>query len=341
MTTIYLIRHGEAEGNLYRRIHGQFDSNITPLGKRQIAALSRRFAAIPVDACYASDLIRTQTTAQAIYRPKVLPLQLEPRFREINLGVWEDLTFGELYTFQSEEMAVFNNDPVHWQVEGSENFETYSSRFVEALDEVAECHSGQTVAIFTHGSVLRGALMRLFPGAPIAHSDNTAVSCITWEHGRYEIQFLNDNSHLDENLSTLAKQRWWREGGHAKDVNLWFRPGLTAIDGLEPPAGEIAYTAYSEHTPVGLLVLSGSGEEKTGVLQYMGLSEPYRRMGLSVQLFGQAIYTFRALGMANMELSLQSEDLAALARQMELTCGEGDVCTVDLRYGVSQVDLTK
>lgn len=245
MTTIYLIRHGEAEGNLYRRIHGQFDSNITPLGKRQIAALSRRFAAIPVDACYASDLIRTQTTAQAIYRPKGLPLQLEPRFREINLGVWEDLTFGELYTFQSEEMAVFNNDPVHWQVEGSENFETYSSRFVEALDEVAECHSGQTVAIFTHGSVLRGALMRLFPGAPIAHSDNTAVSCITWEHGRYEIQFLNDNSHLDENLSTLAKQRWWREGGHAKDVNLWFRPGLTTIDGLEPPAGEIAYTAYS------------------------------------------------------------------------------------------------
>lgn len=87
--------------------------------------------------------------------------------------------------------------------------------------------------------------------------------------------------------------------------------------------------------------MSGSGEEKTGVLQYMGLSEPYRRMGLSVQLFGQAIYTFRALGMANMELSLQSEDLAALARQMELTCGEGDVCTVDLRYGVSQVDLTK
>ena len=71
------------------------------------------------------------------------------------------------------------------------------------------------------------------------------------------------------------------------------------------------------------------------MLQYMGLTEPYRRMGLSVQLFG------RALGMANMELSLQSEDLAALARQMELTCGEGDVCTVDLRYGVSQVDLTK
>ena len=32
MTTIYLIRHAEAEGNLYRRIHGWYDSLITENG---------------------------------------------------------------------------------------------------------------------------------------------------------------------------------------------------------------------------------------------------------------------------------------------------------------------
>ena len=32
MTTLYLIRHAEAEGNLYRRIHGQYDSLITTMG---------------------------------------------------------------------------------------------------------------------------------------------------------------------------------------------------------------------------------------------------------------------------------------------------------------------
>ena len=37
-------------------------------------ALSRRFADIPVDAVYASDLYRTCATASAIYRPKGLPL---------------------------------------------------------------------------------------------------------------------------------------------------------------------------------------------------------------------------------------------------------------------------
>lgn len=50
MTTIYLVRHGEAEGNAFRRIHGQYDSMLTPTGFRQVEALARRFREIPVDA---------------------------------------------------------------------------------------------------------------------------------------------------------------------------------------------------------------------------------------------------------------------------------------------------
>ena len=75
MTTLYLIRHAEAEGNLYRRIHGQYNSLITDNGYRQIQALQKRFADVPIDAVYSSDLFRTMTTARAIYVPKGLPLQ--------------------------------------------------------------------------------------------------------------------------------------------------------------------------------------------------------------------------------------------------------------------------
>ncbi|MBS1409295.1 MAG: phosphoglycerate mutase, partial [Oscillospiraceae bacterium] len=42
MTKIYLVRHAEAEGNVYRRIHGQYDSRITPNGLRQVEALRAR-----------------------------------------------------------------------------------------------------------------------------------------------------------------------------------------------------------------------------------------------------------------------------------------------------------
>ena len=45
MTTIYLIRHAEAEGNLYRRAHGWYNSTITdralPPDRRAHQALYR------------------------------------------------------------------------------------------------------------------------------------------------------------------------------------------------------------------------------------------------------------------------------------------------------------
>ena len=87
MTTIYLIRHAEAEGNLYRVAQGQYNSIITDRGRRQIAALARRFADIPIDAVYSSDLYRTCATAQAICVPKGLPLHRRRDLREICVGV--------------------------------------------------------------------------------------------------------------------------------------------------------------------------------------------------------------------------------------------------------------
>ena len=68
MTTIYLIRHAEAEGNLYRRAHGWYNSTITDRGYRQIAALTKRFTDTKFDAVYSSDRFRTMITALSIYK---------------------------------------------------------------------------------------------------------------------------------------------------------------------------------------------------------------------------------------------------------------------------------
>ena len=50
MTTIYLIRHAEAEGNLYRIAQGQDNSNLTDRGWRQVQALEERFKDVHIDA---------------------------------------------------------------------------------------------------------------------------------------------------------------------------------------------------------------------------------------------------------------------------------------------------
>ena len=120
MTSIYLIRHAEAEGNLYRIAQGQDNSNQTDRGWRQVWALEKRFADIRIDAVYASDLYRTCATASAVYKAKGLPLHRMRELREICVGRWEQRTWGDIYREDPAQMDYFNRQPDKWHVEGAE-----------------------------------------------------------------------------------------------------------------------------------------------------------------------------------------------------------------------------
>ena len=147
MTKLYLIRHAEAEGNLYRIAHGHCNGLITNYrGYQQIDALRERFRDVDIDAVYSSDLYRTQITARAIWLPKSLPLQLEPAFREICMGPWEDHTWHELNVKYPEEMYNFNRRADLWRVPGAETAQQVVDRFIPALERVARRHEGGAVA---------------------------------------------------------------------------------------------------------------------------------------------------------------------------------------------------
>ena len=135
MTTIYLIRHAEADGNLYRRAHGWYDSVITDRGYRQIAALAKRFASTRFDAVYSSDRRRTMTTALSVYKTHGLPLVTTPRVREIGIGVWEDHPWAELERTDGEQLERFNTDAAHWHVAGGEYLPDVRERMIGALRE--------------------------------------------------------------------------------------------------------------------------------------------------------------------------------------------------------------
>ena len=230
MTTIYLVRHAEAEGNLYRRIHGRYDALITPNGFRQIEALKKRFEGVHIDAVYSSDLYRTMTTAGAVYKPKALSVHTDPRLQEIFMGDWEDHPWGEVRHFTPAELDRFNATDPTWRAPNGENLAEVGSRVEGAIRRIAEAHPDQTVAIFCHGTAIRQTLANLNGVAPedwhtLSHSENTAVNCLHYENGQFKVIFDSDASHIPEEISTLGRQAWWRKDGKkAEDVNLWFRP---------------------------------------------------------------------------------------------------------------------
>ena len=304
MTEIYLIRHGEAEGNVFRRLHGQYDSLLTPRGHRQVECLRRRFEGIRIDGCFASDLTRTSLTSRSVYLPKGLPLHRDPRLREVDMGQWEDLPFGWLDRVEPEQMKLLSHDPVHCVIPGGEGFDDYVQRMYEAVVDAAMQYDGGTVAIFAHGCIIRGLLIRLFFGgdsAKSSYSENTSVCKLVYSKGGFDREYLNDNSHLPQELSTYAIQRWWRETGKRREANCWFEPysdkrplpaGLAVPDRDSHGA---AFVAMLHEEPVGVVSL-GSAEGHTGRILGMTLKEGMEGRMYADQMLGQAFSHFRRLG---------------------------------------------
>lgn len=301
MTKIYLVRHAEAEGNVYRRIHGQYDSRITPNGLRQVDALRARFQDIPIDACYASDLNRTCVTARSVYLPKGLELRRDRRFREVDLGRWEDIPFGWLERFEPERMTQFNKEPQLWSVKDSETFPEYTQRFLTALREAAEENDGKTIAVFTHGCVLRGVQYLLGGNEWPPYCDNTAVSLLGYENGAFRIEYLNDSSHLSDEISTFARQKWWRAGGDRRDFNMWFET-----------EAETSYAVLRDRR-VGHIRVSGRDCEKGELrIEDIFLEESHRGRALGAQLLGQAVSLARKMGCGTLAATVPDEMRHAL-----------------------------
>lgn len=287
MTTVYLIRHGEAEGNCYRRCHGHYDSAVTGNGYRQLAALAKRMESVPLDAAYTSDLTRTRTTALAITRTHTLPLRPDPRLREVGVGVWEDRTWAWLARFDTERLIAFNTDAQRWRVEGGETMEQVRSRMLAALHGIIAAHPKQSVAVISHGMALR-ALIGTLRGLTLPeidkteHAENTAVTKLEADERGVRVIFSNDASHLSEELTTLHKQVWTKSR-NGLEPGLWFAPRT---------AGRFDVMCENERVGAVAVELSGGVAE----LRELWLDEALRRRGFGIRLVGQAVSYARANG---------------------------------------------
>ena len=252
MTKIYLVRHAEAEGNLYRVVHGQYNSIITPRGYRQLACLRQRFLESPLDAVYCSDLFRTTVTATALSVPKGLALRPLPLLREVAVGAWEGRTWAELAREEPEMNYNFNKAPDLWHVEGSETFDVVRDRMLSAIRQIAAENPGKTVAAASHGAALRTLLgtlqgLSLREIGQTGHCDNTAVSLLEAEGDEIRVVFRDDAGHLPPELSTFAGQSW-HKSDKATEPGLWFRREGETAEALsltamleDEPAGAVAF----------------------------------------------------------------------------------------------------
>ena len=345
MTTIYLIRHAQAEGNLYRRCHSWHNGLITTMGRTQIEALERRFDGVPIDAVYSSDLYRTMTTARAIYRPRNLPLRVDPELREIGAGVWEDVPWGQLLHDHRDSLAAFLACEPSWQVEGSETHPQVQARMLAAIGRIAAAHPDQSVAVVSHGCAIRTALSAFLGFGTdqirqVTLGNNTSVSKLEIENGQVRVVYYNDESHLTDHSIPKASSVYGIAGMERNALR--FRPlplprererylaarrdgwmaSHGAMDGFDGEAFLRVAEKNSEHDPE-CVVAALLGDTTAGILQmdwtqeaelrvgrvpFFYMTPEFRSRGLGVQLLGHAVSAYRAMGRQFLRLRCAPEN---------------------------------
>jgi probable phosphoglycerate mutase len=331
MTTIYLIRHAEAEGNLYRIAQGQDNSNLTDRGWRQVRALEERFRDVKIDAVYSSDLYRTCATASSIYKPKGLPLHRDPELREICVGVWEQQTWGDIYRGWPEQMKYFSFQPHLWDVEGAEKPLDVQARGLRAIRKIAAENDGKTIAIFSHGYIIRLMLAHL-QGQSLEQvgetptGDNTAVSLLEADGDSLRVIFRDDNSHLKTeaflaNEKVVNRANGLEPGLRYQPLDLETQAEFYADLVKENWNGEVLFdrekllsdaksrqtlVSYRRDEPIGVIQLG----DEPGWITLICIREDMRKRGFGMQLIGQAVYRTRQMGGESLKIALMTEDPA-------------------------------
>lgn len=189
---IYLVRHGQTDWNLIKKIQGQLDIPLNETGKMQADEAGRLLSTIRARKIISSDLSRTKQTAEIINRYLSLPLTFDSKLRELNYG---DLEGVVATSVSQEEWHTFNFEPEKMHAEDLKDFYNRVKSFFDELEY-------EDVVIVTHGGTLRMAMIiaqnkPVFNREEFVHLYQTLkiknASVFEWDRNNDEIQPVSGN----------------------------------------------------------------------------------------------------------------------------------------------------
>lgn len=195
---VYLVRHGETDWNLVRRIQGNADIPLNEKGRAVARATAEAIKEMPIDVIFSSPLVRARETAEILAAGRGMEVQVDPRLKEIAFGEFEGITWKEIDTLpEYRSIWRFFEDPVNYVPErGSESFESICGRAQDFIDKEVIAREGEceTMMIVAHGAFnrafqacVRKADIADFWGASRKPMKNCGMSILEVKDGKIEI----------------------------------------------------------------------------------------------------------------------------------------------------------
>ena len=160
---IYIIRHGQTEGNKARLLQGRGTDtplNETGIWQAEQARELLKTRGIHIDRLYSSPLVRAVKTGE-IVSGGLKPV-IDERLLEIDCGPYEGMSLENMSGDVAAFFSDFNNVPAP---PGMEPLPSIEKRVGEFLETVKEEGAASNILISTHAIAMKGALEYLSPGS--------------------------------------------------------------------------------------------------------------------------------------------------------------------------------
>jgi broad specificity phosphatase PhoE len=211
MKKLYLVRHGESEGNA-----GLFKQDSTsPLsknGEKQIESVTERFKNILIDKIIASPQVRAKQTAEAIY--KILNKSIEFSDLLIERKI-PSLLIGKLRNDpvceETDEQIYSHFHDIEWKHSDEENFSDLKKRAIK-LFKYIDTLKEENILLVTHGVFMKMVVAYALLGEDLTSQEfwnffikleisNTGITVLKQtqykkEKIRWNILTWNDHAHL-------------------------------------------------------------------------------------------------------------------------------------------------
>ena len=153
---LYIVRHGETEWNVIKRFQGQLNTPLTEKGIKKLKETGKKLENVLFDEVYTSELGRTVASAEIIlnenngYKNNKLELKKLAELNEVYFGVWQGLTYEEVFLKYPEEGNNYFYNVKNYK---AENVEAALERFLKGINKILDSHESGNILVVTHGTV--------------------------------------------------------------------------------------------------------------------------------------------------------------------------------------------
>ena len=197
---LYIIRHGQTDWNIAKKIQGRQDIPLNERGHFQAQCLGKAMENRPITAVFSSPQIRAMETAIAVASPAGVPVIPVRDLMEINYGVWEGKTEEELLRDDRALYEAWWSHPAETAPPEGESINQVNERCRQAWKEIKPQLTGDA-AIVAHGGLLAHFMEQLLgsesiAAATVAH--NASITTIEYEPEteRFVLVEFDDYKHL-------------------------------------------------------------------------------------------------------------------------------------------------